>query len=109
MIIANFATESCRVTDGMICVASDNPYGERDLTSDNDFLPAVTTIWLAAKWATVASSPDLLPTIGILWRRRCTMETTITSREFNRDGRPSVRLNGDRSRSPITGAVRTSC
>ena len=49
MIIANFATESCRVTDGMICAASDNPYGERDLTSDNDFLPAVTTIWLAAK------------------------------------------------------------
>lgn len=49
MIIANFTTESCRVTDGMICVASDIPYGEPDLTSDNDLLPPVTTIWLAGK------------------------------------------------------------
>lgn len=49
MTIANFGREACPVTDGMICVASDRPYGGLDPTSDNDLLPPLTTIWLASK------------------------------------------------------------
>lgn len=49
LVIANFGVGECYVTDGTICVASDRPYGGTDPTSDNDFLPPFTTIWLAAK------------------------------------------------------------
>lgn len=49
MTLGNFSSTGCRVTDGTITVASDLPYGDRNLTSDNDDLPPLTTIWLARK------------------------------------------------------------
>lgn len=48
-VIANLSDRPYPVTDGSIVVASDWPAGPEDPTSDNDLLPPMTTIWLAAK------------------------------------------------------------
>lgn len=47
--IANFTDRPCPLPDGAVVLASDNPKGPVDHTSDNDMLPARTTVWLAGK------------------------------------------------------------
>lgn len=47
--IANLADGPLPLPDGSIVLASDDPAGPADPTSDNDMLPGLTTIWFAPK------------------------------------------------------------
>lgn len=47
--IANLAERPLPLPDGAIDLASDDPVGPFDPTSDNDMLPGLTTIWFAPK------------------------------------------------------------
>ena len=49
MNVANLFDEPMPLPDGTIVVASDDPVGPFDPTSDNDMLPGLTTIWFAPK------------------------------------------------------------
>ena len=49
MNIGNFTAEPLPLPDGTIVLASDDPVGPFDPTSDNDMLPGLTTIWFAPK------------------------------------------------------------
>ncbi len=47
--VANLSSEPLPLPDGTIVLASDDPAGPFDPTSDNDMLPGLTTIWFAPK------------------------------------------------------------
>ncbi len=49
MNVANLSDQPLPLPDGTIVLASDDPVGLFDPTSDNDMLPGLTTIWFAPK------------------------------------------------------------
>ncbi len=49
MNVVNLSDQPLPLPDGAIVLASDDPLGPFDPTSDNDMLPGLTTIWFAPK------------------------------------------------------------
>lgn len=49
MNVANLSDQPMPLPDGRIVLASDDPVGPFDPTSDNDMLPGLTTIWFGPK------------------------------------------------------------